>query len=94
MAVVIHVYTSVCVCEREREREGGREVGREGGRDGGREGERERERERERDLMRKGQAISMARASWMNLTPAGENGGQVQVMRLRMTAVSSLVRYI
>lgn len=46
------------------------------------------------DLMRKGQARSTERESWMNLTPAGEKGAQVQAMRLRIAPDSSLVRYI
>ncbi len=34
------------------------------------------------------------RTACADLTPAGEKGGQVQVMRLRMAAVSSFVKYI
>lgn len=45
-------------------------------------------------LMRKGQANMTQRVTSMNWTPAGEKGGHVQTMRLRMAAASSSFRYI
>ncbi len=45
-------------------------------------------------LMRKGQANMTQRVTSMNLTPAGEKGGQVQTIWRRMAAASSSFRYI
>ena len=45
-------------------------------------------------LIRNGHARRMQRVISMNLTPAEENGGQEHAIRLRIAAVSSLVRYI
>ena len=45
-------------------------------------------------LIRKGQARSTQSVVLMKVTPAGENGGQVLTMRLRIAPASSSFRYI
>lgn len=57
-------------------------------------GGRGRRGNRKNYLIKNGQANSTHKATSTNFTPAGENGGCVQVMRRSRTAVSSAVRYM